>query len=305
MLCAVVVFSQNKRTVAQDGSGDFTSVQAAVNSIPDNNSSFITIYIKRGTYKERITISTSKSFIRFIGENVESTKLTFDNFSSKKDSAGKEYGTTGSSSLFVNGNNITFENITFENSSGPVGQAVAVNISGDKVAFNNCRFLGFQDTLYTKGNMSLQYYKDCYIEGTVDFIFGSSTVVFENCTLHSKLRGGAVTAASTPQTSKFGYVFIRCNLTSDSPRGSVVLGRPWRPYAKTVFIECRMAEHIKPEGWDNWGKAENEKTAFYAEYKSKGKGGHSRQRVSWSHQLTKQEAKEYTVENVLGGWKPF
>ncbi len=245
-----------------------------------------------------------KAFIKFIGENVENTKLTFDNYSSKKDSAGKQFGTTGSSSVFVNADHISFENITFENSSGPVGQAVAVNVRGNKVAFKNCRFLGFQDTLYTKG-ATLQYYKDCYIEGTVDFIFGAATAVFDHCTLHSKLNGGYVTAASTPEESKFGYVFINCKLTADSQPGSVVLGRPWRPFAKAVFIQCNMGEHIKPEGWNNWGKAENEKTAYYAEYKSTGKGGDAGKRYPWSHQLTDEEAKQYTLSNVLGDWKPF
>lgn len=299
------VFAQIKKTVAQDGSGDFITVQAAIDAVPNNNNSVIFIYIKKGIYKERITIKKSKTFITFIGENVENTKLTFDNYNAKKDSAGKDFGTTGSSSIFIDGDNITFENISFENSSGPVGQAVAVNITGNKIAFKNCRFLGFQDTLYTKGTTSLEYYKDCYIEGTVDYIFGAATAVFDNCTLHNKLRGGTVTAASTPQESKFGYVFINCRLTSDSPTESVVLGRPWRPYAKTVFINCKMDKHIKPAGWDNWGKVENEQTTYYAEYKSTGKGADARNRFPWSHQLTDDEATQYTVANILGNWKPF
>ncbi|MEO6732933.1 MAG: pectinesterase family protein [Ferruginibacter sp.] len=305
ILAASILFAQTKKVVAQDGTGDYTTVQAAINAISDSNSSAVIIYIKKGIYKECITISKSKAFIRFIGEDVNNTKFTFDNYNSKKDSTGKNYGTTGSSSIFIDGDNITFENISFENSSGPVGQAVAVNITGNKVAFKNCRFLGFQDTLYTKGNTSLQYYKDCYIEGTVDFIFGAATAVFDHCTLHSKLHGGAVTAASTPETSRFGYVFIKCKLTGDAPRNSVVLGRPWRPFAKTVFIQCNMDEHIRPEGWDNWGKTENERTAYYAEYKSTGKGAHAGKRVEWSHQLTNEEAWQYTVNNILGGWKPF
>jgi pectinesterase len=290
--------------VAQDGSGRFTSVQAAVDAVPDCNTHWIIIYIKKGLYKECLTISTSKSFIKFIGENVEKTILSFDNYASKKDSKGREFGTTGSSSVFVNGDNISFENISFENSSGPVGQAVAVNVRGNKVAFNNCRFLGFQDTLYTKGS-TLQYYKDCYIEGTVDFIFGAATAVFERCTLHSKLRGGPVTAASTDSASRFGYVFINCKLTADAPPGSCVLGRPWRPFARTVFIKCEMGKHIKPEGWNNWSKTQNEKTAYYAEYKSRGAGADAGNRFSWSHQLTNEEAKQYTVKNILGAWKPF
>jgi pectinesterase len=304
LLSVTLLFAQTKKVVSPDGSGDYTTIQAAIDEVPDNNTAPVIIYIKKGIYKECITISTSKAFIRFVGDNAATTKITFDNYASKKDSRGKEFGTTGSASVFVNGDHISFENITFENSSGPVGQAVAVNVRGNKVAFKNCRFLGFQDTLYTKG-ATLQYYKDCYIEGTVDFIFGAATAVFEHCTLHSKLRGGAVTAASTPEGNRFGYVFIRCRLTADAPPGSVVLGRPWRPFAKTVFIRCNMDKHVKTEGWNNWGKPANEKTAFYAEYKSTGKGGAASKRLPWSHQLTDEAVKEYTLKNIFGDWKPF
>ncbi len=299
-----LLFSQPKKVVAQDGSGDFVTVQDAINSVPDANGSEIIIFIKKGIYKERITIPTSKAFIHFIGEDVASTKLTFDNYASKKDSTGKAFGTSASASVFVDGDNISFENLTFENSSGPVGQAVAVNIRGEKVAFKNCRFLGFQDTLYTKG-ATLQYFKDCYIEGTVDYIFGAATAVFDRCTLHSKSRPGMVTAASTPEGKCFGYVFLNCTLTGDAPPGSVILGRPWRPFAKTVFIGSKMGSHIKPTGWNNWSKPANEKTTFYAEYKSTGEGGDATNRVAWSHQLTKKEARQYTLENILGHWKPF
>ncbi len=304
MLGTVSLWAQTKKIVSPDGTGDYTTVQAAIDAVPDSNTQWVILFIRKGVYKENITISAAKSFIKLIGEDAEKTILTFDNYASKIDNKGKEFGTTGSSSIFVNGDNISFEHLTFENSSGPVGQAVAVNVRGNKVAFNDCRFLGFQDTLYTKGS-TLQYYKDCYIEGTVDFIFGAATAVFERCTLHSKLRGGPVTAASTDEGKKFGYVFLDCKLTADAPAASSILGRPWRPFAKTVFIKCEMGEHIKPVGWNNWGKTENEKTAFYAEYKSKGKGADARSRLPWSHQLTNEEAKQYTVNNILGDWKPF
>jgi pectinesterase len=304
MLSSLWLLAQTKKTVAADGSGDFRTVQAAIDAVPDSNTKWITIYIKNGIYKEIITISTKKSFIKLIGETREKTILTFDNYASKKDSKGKEFGTTGSASVFVDGDNISFESITFENSSGPVGQAVAVNVRGNRVGFNKCRFLGFQDTLYTKGS-TLQYYRDCYIEGTVDFIFGAATALFERCTLKSISRGGPVTAASTDSGKRFGYVFLHCKLTADAPLGSSILGRPWRPFAKTVFIKCEMDNHIKPIGWDNWGKPGNEKTAYYAEYKSKGKGANPRKRLPWSHQLYKEEAEQYTVGNILGDWKPF
>lgn len=262
MITAAGAYAQKKITVAADGSGNFTTVQAAVDAVPGDHNGFFVIHIKAGTYKERLVISKSKSFIHFIGDDPATTKITFDNYASKKDSAGKDYGTSGSSSVFVDGNDITFENLCFENSSGPVGQAVAVNTTGSRIAFKNCRLLGYQDTLYTKGSNAVLYFKDCFITGTVDYIFGSSAALFENCTLHSIGKGGYVTAASTPEGSKFGYVFLKCKLTSETPPSSVLLGRPWRPFAKVVYIECAMDEHIKAEGWNNWGKVDNEKTAF-------------------------------------------
>ena len=289
--------------VAQDGSGDFRTVQEAINAVPDFRKKSTTIFIKNGVYKEKLTLPTSKTFVTFIGEDAGKTILMYDDYASKKNRFGEEMGTTSSSSFFVFGSDFTAQNITFQNSAGPVGQAVAVRIEGDRAVFKNCRFVGFQDTLYTFGERSRQYYKDCYIEGTVDFIFGWSTAVFENCRIFCK-KEGYVTAASTPQTSKYGYVFFRCHITGDASEGSFYLGRPWRPYARTVFIECKLDKVIKPSGWDNWDKAENEKTAFYAEYKNTGPGYQPKERVAWSHQLSDAEAREYTLANIFGDWNP-
>ncbi|MES2772798.1 MAG: pectinesterase family protein [Bacteroidota bacterium] len=301
-----LVHAQSKKwVVAGDGSGDFLTVQAAVDAVPAANEKRIIIYLKKGVYKERLVIPKTVSNVAFVGEDEQSTIITFDNYNAKKDSLGNAFGTSGSSSVFVDGDNISFEHIAFENSSGPVGQAVAVNVTGNKVAFKNCRFLGFQDTLYTKGSASLQYYKDCYIEGTVDFIFGAATALFENCELRSKGKGGYVTAASTTEGSRFGYVFKKCKLVSDSPTETFFLGRPWRPFAKTVFIDCELGAHIKPEGWNNWSKLENEQTTYYAEYHNSGPGADTSKRAAWSHQLTDEEAKQYTTANILGDWKPF
>ncbi|MBD0367212.1 MAG: pectin esterase, partial [Flavisolibacter sp.] len=141
----------------------------------------------------------------------------------------------------------------------------------------------------------------CYIEGTVDFIFGSSTAVFDSCTIFGK-RGGFFTAASTPEHKKFGYIFLNCHITGDAPAASFYLGRPWRPYAKTVFIDCRMDNIVRPEGWNNWDNPANEKTAYYAEYKNYGEGAAINKRVPWSHQLTNEEAKQYTLQNIFGDW---
>ena len=292
--------------VAADGSGDFKKVQDAVNAVPDFRKNTTTIFIKKGTYKEKLVLPTSKTNVTFIGEDVNTTILTNDDYASKKNVFGEEMGTTGSSGFFVFGDDFKAENITFENSAGPVGQAVAVRVDGDKVIFNNCRFLGFQDTLYPHGDASRQYYKNCYIEGTVDFIFGWSTAVFDNCEIYCK-ENGYVTAASTLETTKFGFVFLNCKITGDADKDSFYLGRPWRPYSNVVFIDCFLDKQIKPEGWNNWGSEEKEKTAFYAEYNSTGPGANPSKRVEWAHQLTKEEAAQYTIENILKGednWVP-
>jgi len=289
--------------VAKDGSGNFKTVQEAINAVPDFRKKETRILIKNGIYKEKLVLAESKQFVTFIGESLDKTVITYDDYAQKKNIFGEEKGTSGSSGFYIYGHNFSAENITFQNTAGPVGQAVAVFVSGDRVQFRNCRFLGFQDTLYTYGRESRQYYKNCYIEGTVDFIFGSSTAVFDSCIIYGK-KGGYFTAASTPENKKFGYVFLNCRLTGSAPSGSFLLGRPWRPFAKTVYINCKMDNIVNPLGWDNWGNTANEKTAFYAEYKSTGEGASNTKRLPWSHQLTDEEASQYTLKNILGDWEP-
>lgn len=291
-------------TVAKDGTGDYTTVQEGINAVADFKETTTTILIKNGIYKEKLMLPASKKNIKFIGESVEKTILTYDDYAAKLNSLGKATGTSGSSSFYIYGNGFSAVNITFENSSGPVGQAVALWVAGDQATFVNCRMLGFQDTLYTYGAGSRQYFKNCYIEGTVDFIFGSANAVFEDCDIFCKKGGGYITAASTPDTVKYGYIFKDCKITGDAAENTFYLGRPWRPYAKVVFLDCELGDMIHPEGWDNWRKESNEKTAYYAEYKNKGKGFKPGQRVKWSHQLTKAEAKAYDVEKIFNGWKP-
>lgn len=290
-------------TVAHDGSGDFKTVQEAFNAVPDYRKNPTTIFVRKGTYKEKLILAASKTNVKLTGEDAQATVLTYDDFSSKKNRFGEEMGTTGSSSFFVFGDGFSAENITFENSSGPVGQAVAVRVDGDRVMFRNCRFRGFQDTLYPHGEKSRQYYKNCYIEGTVDFIFGWSTAVFEGCTIFCKKEGGYITAASTLPASPYGFVFINCDIKGDAPDNSFYLGRPWRADAKTVFINCSLDKHIRPEGWHNWNKPEAEKTTFYGEYGSTGPGANDAKRVKWSHILTKEEAEQFSIKKVLGDWE--
>lgn len=293
--------------VAADGSGDFTKIQDAFMAVPDFRGNPTKILIRPGTYKEKLVLPASKTNVHLIGEDAKETIVTYDDYASKTNQFGEELGTTGSSSFFIFGDGFQAKNITFENSAGPVGQAVAVRVDGDKVVFENCRFLGFQDTLYPHGRNSRQYYKNCYIEGGTDFIFGWSTAVFENCEIYSKDGGHYITAASTEKEAEHGFVFINCRLTGDAPAGTVYLGRPWRDYAQTVFINTEMGSHIKKEGWHNWGKPAAEKSAFYAEYNSTGEGANPEERVLWSKQLNEEEAQKYSAENILKGednWQP-
>lgn len=295
--------------VSKDGKGNFTTIQEAINSVEEGKTIRTKIIVKPGTYREKITVSAAKSPISLIGENAENTILVYGDHASKQNAEGKNMGTTGSSTLFIFSDNFSAKNFTFQNDAGPIGQAVAVLTTGDKITFENCRFLGFQDTLYTKGTqdnpdktkLSRNYFKNCYIEGTTDYIFGAGTAVFENCTIYSKKNASYITAASTPEGSEFGYVFINCNLTGDADANSVYLGRPWRPFAKTVYINCAIDFTIKSEGWNNWSKPDAEHTTFYAEYNSKGIGADVSKRVSWSHQLTKDQSKKYTAKNILSG----
>lgn len=311
ILLSFLSFKTSDKTivVSKDGKGDFKTIQDAINSVETNSSTQTKIIIKPGTYREKVTVPQEKGAIYLLGENPQNTILVYGDYASKPNSEGKNIGTTGSSTLFIFSNDFTAKNITFQNDAGPVGQAVAVLTSGDRIAFENCRFLGFQDTLYTKGaqdspdktKISRNYFKNCYIEGTTDYIFGAGTAVFENCTIYSKKSASYVTAASTIEGTEFGYVFINCTITGNADTNSVYLGRPWRPFARTVYVNCAIDSTIKKEGWHNWSKPDAEKTTFYGEYNSKGDGADSSKRVSWSHQLTKEEAKKYTAKNILKG----
>lgn len=301
LLLGNFAFSQKVKTeiyVAKDGSGDYKYIQDAVDACRAFTPVHLTIYIKNGVYKEKLLIPAWTTNISLVGESTDSTILTFD------DHAGRgKMGTFDSYSVRIEGNDITVENLTIQNTAGEVGQAVALHIEGDRCIFRNVKFLGDQDTMFASGENSRQYYVNCYIEGTTDFIFGPATAVFENCHIHSK-RNSYITAASTPEWVKYGYVFIDCKLTAAPKADKVYLGRPWRDYAKTVFINTEMGKHIVPEGWHNWRRPEAESTSFYAEYNSKGPGGNTSKRVEWSHQLNKASANEYTLDNIFNGWVP-
>ena len=290
--------------VAQDGSGDFFTIQNAINAVPDfRKNARTTILIRSGDYQEKVVIPESKINISLIGE--EGAVLTNNDYAQKENIFGEEMSTSGSSTCYIYAPDFYAENITFKNSAGPVGQAVACFISGDRAFFKKCRFLGNQDTLYTYSKGDRQYFEDCYIEGTVDFIFGWSIAIFNRCNIHSK-SDGFITAPSTDAGQAYGYIFYDCKLTGDSIAENVYLSRPWRPYAQAVFIHCEMGRHILPIGWHNWDKKEVEQTVVYAEYNSKGEGANPKARATFSSQL--KDLKDYDIETILGsgdGWNPI
>lgn len=293
--------------VAQDGSGNFTSVQAAIDAVPGFNQERVIIYVTEGFYHEKIIIPVDKSKITIIGENRDTTVLSFNETPYVQYSTDAQYRVSHASTVIL-GSDFTAENITFQNSSPQgEGQALAVDVRGERMVFANCKFVSHQDTVYCNTEGRLYFYQ-CRIQGDVDFIYGPATAVFEDCDIvNVRQSGGYVTAASTPQNKEFGLVFINSRIIGDVNRGSVWLGRPWRPYAHVAYINCYMSEVVQPTGWHNWGNPDNEKTARYEEYNSYGPGANPTGRVSWSRQLTDEEASRYTVENILrgsDGWNP-
>lgn len=288
--------------VACDGTGDFRTVQEAVENVRAFMDYTVVIYVKNGIYKEKVVVPSWIKNVEVVGENPEKTIITYDDHANIN-----KMGTFRTYTVKVEGSNITFKDMTIENNAPQLGQAVALHTVGDRLAFINCRFLGNQDTVFTGAERTHLLFTNCYIEGTTDFIFGPSTALFENCTIHSK-RDSYITAASTSQESEFGYVFKNCKLTADKGVTKVYLGRPWRPYGATVFMNCEMGKHILPAGWHNWKNPDNEKTARYAEYKSTGEGANPKNRVQWSKQLTDKEAIKYSVENIFAttnNWYPY
>jgi pectinesterase len=302
--------------VSHDVSANYTNLQMAINAAPDNGTMPFRIFIKPGVYEGQFIVPKEKRNIQFIGQDVTNTILTYAlNVTESNDATIPKFRGTG---VIVLADDFRADKITFQNTSGDHGQALALRVDGDRAIFNGCRMLGWQDTLMI--NNGRQYFASCYIEGRVDFIYGSAAAVFDRCEIHSK-NGGHITAANTPADRPFGFVFQHCKLTGDpnpwiSPAGipantnsvpEADLGRPWRPYASVAYLNCEMGDHIKPEGWNNWRNATNELTARYVEYNSTGPGANPDKRFKWTKQLTKEEAEKITLDSVLGGtdhWNP-
>lgn len=291
--------------VARDGTGQFRTIGEAVEVCRAFMEYHKVIFVKKGIYKEKLIIPSWVTNIEICGEDAQKTVITYDDHANihipKVGGEGTQpMGTFRTYTVKVQGSYITFRNITIENNAAKLGQAVALHTEGDHLQFVNCRLLGNQDTVYTGVANTRVLFLNCYIEGTTDFIFGPSTAWFEQCTIHSKANS-YVTAASTPANVTYGYVFDRCTLTAAEGIDKVFLGRPWRPYAYTLFMNCQLGNHILAVGWENWKKPEDEKTARYSEYNNSGAGANAKSRVKWSRQLSKKEATAITPATVFGG----
>lgn len=303
-LFSLLAFSQQKIlqedtiVVSRDGTGDFRNIQDAIYAIRDFRPGHTHVLIKKGTYKEKLVIPTWKTGITLIGEDRDQTIITYDDHANID-----RMGTFRTHTVLISGNDITVENLTIENNAAQLGQAVALHVEGDRVAFRNCRFLGNQDTIFNGRENCRQYFVNCYIEGTTDFIFGPATAWYEKCVIYCK-RNSYITAASTPKDCPYGLIFNNCRITLAKEVDAEYLGRPWRAYAMTLFMNCEIPEGIKPEGWRNWDKTDNEKTARYMEYNNSGEGAVISYRVPWVKILTKKEAAIYTLNDVMKDWNP-
>lgn len=289
--------------VARDGTGQFRNIDEALEVCRAFMEYHKVIYVKKGVYKEKLILPSWLTNVEICGEDRDNTIITYDDHANIKSdqihSKSQKIGTFRTYTLRIDGSDITIKNITIENNAPRLGQAVALHTEGNRIKFLNCRFLGNQDTIYTGRGETKLLFKDCYIEGTTDFIFGPSTAWFENCDIFCKVNS-YITAASTPQNVQYGYVFNNCHITLAPEVTKMFLGRPWRSYAYTVFMNCDLPKGIAPGGWNDWKKDTN--LVRYAEYNNRGEGANTDKRVAWAKQLTKKDAKQLTIANVLGTW---
>lgn len=296
-------------TVAADGSGDFTSLQEAISKAPMRTGSADRpwlIRVKAGTLRERIYVQRERGNIIVRGDDPLTTVVSFDLHAGLPGPEGKPIGTFATPTVHMDGDGMVWENMTLANTAGPVGQALALRADADRLIFRRCRFLGWQDTMLL--NRGRHYFEDCYTEGHVDFIFGGATACFSRCHIHA-LRDGYLTAASTPEGERHGFVFLDCRVTTGPEvKQGVYLGRPWREFARTVFLRTELSAGVRPEGWHNWDKPHAEATTFYAEAASTGPGAAPEKRVPWARKLTPADVSALTPRAVLAGaddWDPL
>ena len=279
-------------TVAQDGSGDFVHIQAAIDEAKSFPERRITIHVKPGIYREKVTVHAWNNHLTLRGDDAATTVITWDDHFEK---IGRGRNSTFHTyTLLVQGDDFRAENMSIENTAGPIGQAIALAVDADRCTFRGCQIRGHQDALYAAGQNNRQYFLRCRIEGTTDFIFGAATALFDSCEIRSK-SNSYITAASTPKGKRFGFVFRHCRLTADAGVDAVYLGRPWRDFARTVFLRCHLGAHIRPEGWQNWPDTQRDQTAYFAEYQNMGPGAGTARRVPWSRQLSKKQARRIKV----------
>ena len=293
--------------VSRDGTGHFRTIAEAIDVCRAFTDYHKVIFVKKGIYKEKLIVPSYLTNIEICGEDRDETIITYDDHANIIDMRipnDHKIGTFGTFTLKIQAHDFLLKNITIENNAAKLGQAVALHTEGDRITFVNCRFLGNQDTVYTGVENTRLYFKDCYIEGTTDFIFGPSIAWFEGCIIKNK-NNSYITAASTPKDQKYGYIFNNCRLIADEGVDKCYLGRPWRENGYTLFMNCELGKHILPAGWNDWKKDHNK--IRYMEYNNRGEGAATSGRADWSRQLTKKEAQKITMEEVftIGNvWKP-
>lgn len=310
--------------VAKDNSGNFTTIQAAIDAAPTGNTSPYIIYIKNGKYKEVVTIPSSKPFLQLVGQSVAGTIISYGNYSGLliPGGGGSVYGTSNSATVFFNADDCAAYNISIENASGYVGdgpQALAINVGGDRCVFKNCRFNSGQDTIYSGVGGKRNYFRNCYIDGNTDFIFGATLSIFDSCIIYGRDRidggtGGMLTAANTTSGQAFGYVFRNCKVPPNRGITSYSLGRPWQngcptptSYPRVAYLNTVMGSSVSAAGWITWDACTNTSQIYDAEYKSKNYDGslfNVSQRPSWSYQLANTDTASYTTANIFGSWNP-
>ncbi|MBK0383095.1 T9SS type A sorting domain-containing protein [Pedobacter sp. SD-b] len=313
-------FAQYDKTVDKTGTGDYTTVQAAIDAAPTGLIAPYRIFIKNGIYKEIVTVPSNKPFIQLVGESVAGTIITYDNYSGKAIPGGGVYGTSTSATVTISATDFSAVNITFQNTTGDAPQALAINVNNDRASFKNCRFLGGQDTLLANNNGLRQYYLNCYIDGVVDFIFGNARAVFDNCVIYPKDRkdgnSSYITAANTKNPEPYGFVFRNSQITENTGITKYVLGRPWQNDAattvnksenRTVYLNTKMGASVSPAGWSTWDSGTDTNLIIYGEYNSQNTDGSPydvSSRVSWSKQFTTTDAAVYSDANLFAGWDP-
>lgn len=297
--CCSPVREKNLYVVDCNGGGDFASVQACFDALPSKPAAWRTVRIMPGTYREKVTLDVYKDKVRIVGAGAtpDEVRIVWDDFSGKVVD-GYEMTTYDSYTFSVQADDVWIEGLTVANDAGRVGQAVALETRGDRILLRDCALLGDQDTFFTKGYVSRVHLENCYVEGTTDFIFGPSIVLFDDCTIHCKA-DSYITAASTTERNKYGYVFRNCRVTAADGVTKLYLGRPWKSTARTVWLACDLPAAIRPEGWHNWRDPARERTSFYAEWRCTGPGADRSGRVAWSHELSDEEAAEYAHELIF------